>query len=166
MRSVPLKKYTTADRARSRNADESARHSAVRNAAKRLGCSFKPMPHVVIHGPVSLEKFYQQFEPTTIRENSLIMKTREAFLNVTKDILLLECVAVEDRFSQIFYMQLVQKAPDSTTVRLDALTDPEKNDAVRRFLAIIGAQLKAQHPACQYAQHNLSGFLCNGDVPI
>ena len=116
------------------------------------------MPHVVIDGPASIEQFYQQFEPIDMREVDTILKIRDIFLNAKKMKALLECVVVEERFSQTFYMVVSQKA-NTITVRLDPLTDPEKNNGVKRLLALVAHTLKSQDPACRYLKHNLTGFL-------
>ena len=116
------------------------------------------MPHVVIDGPASIEKLYQQFEPIDIREAGTIIKIRDIFLNSKRMKALLECIVVEERFSQTFYMIVLQSV-NKITIRLDPLTDPEKNDGVKRLLAIIGHQLKTQDPTCRYVKHNLTGFL-------
>ena len=116
------------------------------------------MPHVVIDGPASIEQFYQQFEPIDVREADTILKIKDIFLNTEKMKALLECVVVEKRFPQTFYMIVSQKA-NTITVRLDPLTDPEKNNGVKRLLALVAYTLKSQEPACRYLKHNLTGFL-------
>jgi hypothetical protein len=116
------------------------------------------MPHVIIEGSASVERFYQDFTPVNLREQDTIMKIREAYLSTTKMNALLDCVVVEDRTLITFYMLLSQK-DDKITVRLDPLTDPEKTDGVKRLLAIVGRKLKTQHPSCRYGKHNLAGYL-------
>jgi hypothetical protein len=117
------------------------------------------MPHVIIEGPASIERFFHSFEPVNIREDEVIMKVKDAFLNVNKMKALLECIVVEDQIPQTFYMTVSQKKSGQVSVHLDPLTDPEKNNSVKRLLAIIAHKLKSQDPACRYAKHNLAGFL-------
>ena len=117
------------------------------------------MPHVIIEGPASLERFFRSFEPVNIREDNAIMKVKDAFLNFNKMKALLECIVVEDQIPQTFYMALSQKKSGQVSVHLDQLTDPEKNKGVRRLLAIIAYKLKSQDATCRYAKHNLAGFL-------
>ena len=116
------------------------------------------MPHVVIEGPVSLEQLFQSFEPLSIRREESILKIKDALYNFSKTKLLLECVAVEDSIPQSFYVAVTQKG-GKTSVHLDALTDPEKNDSIKRLLAIIAQKVKSQDASCSYGQHNLQGFL-------
>ena len=116
------------------------------------------MPHVVIEGPSSVETFYQEFEPINIREYETIMKVKDVLLNTNKMKVLLECVVVEDRISHMFYTVVSQK-DGKVTVRLDPLTDPEKNYGVKRLLAIVAYKLKSQDSMCRYGKHNLAGYL-------
>lgn len=116
------------------------------------------MPHVVVNGPASVEKFYQNFETIHIQDQDTIIKVKEVFLNTKKTQALLECIVVEDRVSIAFYTVLSQ-GKGKITVWLDPLTDPEKNDGVKRLLAVVGHKLKSQDPACQYGKHNLAGYL-------
>ena len=116
------------------------------------------MPHVMISGPVSLEQWHQTFQPVTLRQDGFILKLKDAFINTDKSMLLIEAVVVDGNFSQTFYIVAARRG-ESVSVHLDALTDPEKNDGVRRLIAMIAHQLKSQDPACRYEQHSLAGFL-------
>ncbi len=116
------------------------------------------MPHVILNGPASVEQYYLAFEPLNIRKDGRIMKAKDAFICVDRTKVLLECVVVEDRVSQMFYIALSHKA-GKISVHLDPLTDPERNDAVKRLLAIVAHQLKSQNSTCRYESHNLAGFL-------
>ena len=116
------------------------------------------MPHVVIEGPVSLETVFHSFEPISVREGESILKVKDALCNLARTKVLFDCIAVEDRISQSFYIAVTQKGA-KTSVHLDALTDPEKNDSIKRLLAILAQNVKSQNAACRYGQHNLHGFL-------
>lgn len=116
------------------------------------------MPHVVVEGPASLERLYQEFAPFTREEHGTILKVREAFLNTLKTKLLLDCVVVEDRVPLTFYLEVIQRE-NGLTVHIDPMTDPERTNGVKRLIALIGQRLKCQHPACRYGTHNLAGFL-------
>ena len=116
------------------------------------------MPHVIIEGPASVERFCQHFAPLNIREQDTILKIQEAYLSTTRMDALLDCIVVEDRTPHTFYIHLSQK-DGKVTVHLDRLTDPEKTDGVKRLLAIVGHHLKAQDPGCHYGKHNLVGYL-------
>ncbi|PIE33263.1 hypothetical protein CSA56_12385 [candidate division KSB3 bacterium] len=120
------------------------------------------MPHAIIDGPASIEKYYETFEAIDMREGGSIMKVKDAFLNGSKTKLLLECIVVDDRIPQSFYIAISHKN-GKLSVHLDALTDPEKNDGIRRLLALVAHQLKSQDPTCRYTTHNLDGFLPNDE---
>ncbi len=116
------------------------------------------MPHVIIGGPASIERYYETFESINMREGDTIMKIKDAFLNTHKTKLLLECVVVDDRIPQTFYIAISRKA-ENLSVHLDLRTDPEKNDSIKRLLAFIAQQIKAQDVRCRYVTHNLRGFV-------
>jgi len=116
------------------------------------------MPHVIVEGPASLERLYQNFKPDSIRDDGAIIKFQEMYLNTSKQTVLVDCVVVEDGLPQKFYALLTQKPP-GITVRLDPMTDPQKTNGVKRLVAILGYRLKSQDPACRYGKHNLTGFL-------
>ncbi|MDY0091362.1 MAG: hypothetical protein RBT80_01520 [Candidatus Vecturithrix sp.] len=117
------------------------------------------MPHVIVEGPVSVEKFYQHFETFSFRQDDVIFKVKDVFINQKKHKMLLECIVVEDRMSHVFYLVVTQQETERVTVRLDPLTSPEKTAGVKRFIALIGHKLKSQHADCRYGAHNLEGYL-------
>lgn len=116
------------------------------------------MPHVIVEGPASLERLYQEFTPFSREEHGTILKVREAFLNTLKTKVLLDCVVVEDRVPLTFYLEVIQRE-GGITVHIDPLTDPERTNGVKRLIALIGQRLKSHNPACRYGKHNLTGFL-------
>ena len=116
------------------------------------------MPHVIVEGPASIERFYQEFTPMFLREGETIIKIRDVYLSAGKRKVLIDCIVVEDRLAHPFYVAMSQKDA-GITVCLDPLTDPEKIDGVKRALAILGHSLKLQDSACRYGKHNLTGFL-------
>ena len=125
------------------------------------------MPHVVIEGPVSLERLYQNFEPLTVRDGECIIKFRYIYLNTPKNNALVECVVIEDGLPQNFYALLSQKSFSgrraAITVRLDPMTDPQKTIGVKRAVAILGQRLKVQDSACAYGATNLPESLLGDD---
>ena len=121
------------------------------------------MPHVIIEGPASLERLYQNFTSESLRQGGCIIKLRSMYLNTTKTDALIDCVVVEDGLPQNFYALLSQKSSSernaAITVRLDPMTDPQKTDGVKRLVALLGQRLKAQDPACTYGSTNLTEYL-------
>ncbi len=39
------------------------------------------MPHIVVEGPASVDRFFQQFQPILDRSDALILKARDVFIN-------------------------------------------------------------------------------------
>lgn len=123
------------------------------------------MPHIIIEGPASLEQFYRNFRPIEVREQPMIMKIKEVYLNPERARLLLECLVVEDRTPNNFYMVAAEKE-GKISIHLDALTDPEKTDGVKRLIAIVAQTFKTQHPECRYGSHNLTGYIRDENPPL
>ena len=116
------------------------------------------MPHIVIDGPASVERFFQQFQPILDRSDARILKAREVFINQSRKSALVEGTVVESGRTQGFFVH-VSQGEGSVTVRLLPATDPEKTDGVRQLLAIIARKVLDQDPSCKYGKTNLQPFL-------
>ena len=116
------------------------------------------MPHVVIEGPATVDRFFQQFQPILDRSGPHILKAREVFINRGRRSVLVESTVVEEGRTQGFFAHLSQ-GEGAVTVRLLPATDPEKTDGVKRLLALIARQVLLQDPACKYGKTNLQPFL-------
>lgn len=101
------------------------------------------MSYIMIKGTVSVKQFVQDFEPTTLREGEHVLKLRDVFLNKRGTCGMLDCLVVEDRFSLGFYIVLTQKK-NGVAIRLDPLTEPEKNAGVKRLLEVVGEMVAVQ----------------------
>ena len=119
------------------------------------------MPHVVIHGDISLRALYDDFEPIEERAGDDVLKVTDVFLNHSGRVALLECVVVERR-PMSFFVQLARHE-DRVTVRLFPPTDPQKTDGVRRILARIAWEIVRRFPGSRYGATNLEPFLNRGE---
>jgi len=116
------------------------------------------MPHVVIDGPASVDRFFQEFQPILDRSNGRILKARDVFINQGRRSALVESTVVEGGGTQVFFVH-VSQGEGAVTVRLLPATDPEKTDGVKRLLAIIARKVLEQDPSCKYGKTNLEPFL-------
>jgi hypothetical protein len=117
------------------------------------------MPHVVIEGPASVDRFFQEFQPILDRSDGRILKARDVFINQSRRSALVESTVVEGGHrTQGFFVHVAQ-GEGAVTVRLLAATDPEKTDGVKRLLAILARKVLEQDPSCRYGKTNLEPFL-------
>jgi hypothetical protein len=116
------------------------------------------MPHIVVDGPASADKFFQQFQSILDRSDARILKARDVFINQSRKSALVESTVVESGRTQRFFVH-VSQGEGAVTVRLLPATDPEKTDGVKRLLAIIARQVLDQDPSCRYGKTNLQPFL-------
>jgi hypothetical protein len=115
------------------------------------------MPHVVIEGQVPLEVLFEEFEAFQERRGADIVKVTDMYLNRGHSLALLDCVVVEGR-PKTFLMMLDRK-PESLTVRLYPPTDPEKSDGVRRLIALVARKVVTRFSGCVYGANNIESFL-------
>ena len=116
------------------------------------------MPHIVVEGPASVDRFFQQFQPILDRSDARILKARDVFINPGRRSALVESTVIEEGRTRGFFVHLSQ-GEGAVTVRLLPATDPEKTDGVKRLLALIARQVLLQDPACKYGKTNLQPFL-------
>jgi len=116
------------------------------------------MPHVVIEGPATVDRFFQQFQPILDRSGPRILKAREAFINPGRRSVLVECTVVEEGRTLGFFAHLSQ-GEGAVTVRLLPATDPEKTEGVKRLLAVLARKVLEQDPSCRYGKTNLDPYL-------
>ena len=116
------------------------------------------MPHVVIAGPASVERFAEAFSPFGEREGGSVLKAVDVYVSQNRRNALVESLVVEGGRARSFFVHVGQHE-GSVTVRLSPLTDPEKTDGVKRLMALVARQVKGQDPACAYGKTNLQPFL-------
>jgi hypothetical protein len=116
------------------------------------------MPHIVLDGAVSCERFFESFHPAQERAEGEILKTQDIYISRDKNILLIEAIAVEDGPPQRFFIQVSVK-DNRTTVRVYPGTDPVKTAGVKKLLAIVAKLLRDQYPDIAYGSTNLKEFL-------
>jgi len=94
------------------------------------------MPHIIIEGKkIDFESIYINFNKMVERKDNYIIKFEDAFLNRSKDLILIKTKVIENNINQKYYIQLMKKE-NQITIRLDPITDPfDKNNSVKKSIA-------------------------------
>jgi hypothetical protein len=116
------------------------------------------MPHVVIHGPLTLEDIWLAYTHVDVTQKDIRFKTEGCYLEQDKKELLVRCLVVERGFAKKFFVRLHQR-PDEITIKLEPLTDPEKTDGVRRLLGMFAERILTAEPEARVTQTNIQAFL-------
>ena len=113
------------------------------------------MPHVVLEGPVDLEKYARDFRPVLLRRGPDILRADRVFFETGGRSLLIEALVVEATRKLPFYVKISQHERGSTTLRIDPMTHPERSQGVRELVAHLGADLLARNPEARLGVTNL-----------
>jgi hypothetical protein len=120
------------------------------------------MPHIIIEGKkINFESIYINFNKTVERKDNYIIKFEDAFLNQSKDLILIKTTVIENNINQKYYIQLMKKE-NQITVRLDPITDPlDKNNSVKKSIANVARIIFSNHKDSDLSitKTNLQDFL-------
>lgn len=112
------------------------------------------MPHVILGGKVDLRAFAQNFQPQVRNERGWITKLTDYFVAAGENSALFEALAVAQGVTHNFFVRVEQKG-DGVSVRIDPRTNVEKNDGVKRAVAIAAALLRQHMPSLSVKRTNL-----------
>ncbi len=120
------------------------------------------MPHIIIEGKkINFESIYINFNKTVERKDNYIIKFEDAFLNQSKDLILIKTTVIENNINQKYYIQLMKKE-NQITVRLDPITDQlDKNNSVKKSIANVARIIFSNHKDSDLSitKTNLQDFL-------
>ena len=116
------------------------------------------MPHVIHTGIADLGAIHAQFQAITVTDDGWILKLLKAYLANDKRSILFEATAVRSGFSVNFYV-LAEQKKESVTVRVDPRTNVEKNDGVKRAVAMASELLSKSTPHLRFDKTNLPPFI-------
>ncbi len=114
------------------------------------------MPHVVLQG-VTVADVQIRHAPFVVREADRVFKMDRLYVDTTGRAALLETILVAGSHTQKFFIQLSNRE-GGLTVRLEPLTDPEKNPGVKRALALVAHRIQAA-TGCRYGSTNIAEYL-------
>jgi len=122
------------------------------------------VPHIILGGHADLAAVHARFQPVRCDANGWIVKVQQCYLASTGRTLLLEGVAARSGFVQTFYI-LAEQKDDRVTLRIDPHTNVEKNEGVKRSLALVRHLLQAVTPGLVMENTNLPpDYLQTGPV--
>jgi len=120
------------------------------------------MPHIIIEGKkIDFESIYINFNKMVERKDNYIIKFEDAFLNRSKDLILIKTKVIENNINQKYYIQLMKKE-NQITIRLDPITDPfDKNNSVKKSIANVARIIFSIHKDSDLSitKTNLQDFL-------
>ena len=120
------------------------------------------MPHIIIEGKkIDFESIYINFNKMVERKDNYIIKFEDAFLNRSKDLILIKTTVIENNINQKYYIQLMKKE-NQITIRLDPITDPfDKNNSVKKSIANVARIIFSNHKDSDLSitKTNLQDFL-------
>lgn len=116
------------------------------------------MPHLVFKGPVTPEDIYLTFQPLELKEEGLVAKATECFLNFSKDTVLIRSMVSERSFPRNFFIKVTLKN-EELTLKLEQLGAPERSDAVKRFLGFCGWVMMQSEPQLELVRGNIEEFI-------
>lgn len=101
---------------------------------------------------------HRAFQPISDTQEGWILKLLKAYLANDGRSILFESTAVRSGFSVNFYV-LAEQKKESVTVRVDPRTNVEKNDGVKRAVALVGGLIANHTPGLQFDKTNLPPFI-------
>ncbi len=116
------------------------------------------MPHVVLNGKVHVKDIFDKINPLFIRNEDVILKTPNTFIDREKKSILVESLVIEEGNKTSFFA-MISGREDGVVVRIYPGSEVEKTDGVKRTLAEIAKQLLVTFPELEVGKTNISDFL-------
>jgi hypothetical protein len=116
------------------------------------------LPHVVLYGSPIMREVFQKLVPTMVREEKMVLKTMEAYINNDEKSILVEALAIEDDQKSSFLV-LLAKREDGLVIRIYPNSIVEKTNGVKMILAKIAKMLIEEFPGLKLGKTNLQDFL-------
>jgi len=116
------------------------------------------MPHVVLNGKVHIKDIFDKMKTLFIRNEGVILKTSNTYIDREKKSILIESLVIEDG-NKINFFAMISSREDGIVVRIYPGSEVEKTDGVKRILAEIAKQLLDTFSELKVGKTNISGFL-------
>ena len=116
------------------------------------------MPHVVLNGIINIDEILKKFNNILIRDEIVILKTDNIYINRDKTAIIIESLAIEKGAKNSF-LSMISHREDGVVVRIYPLSDVEKTDGVKKLLLEIAKQILTMFPQSTIGETNLSEFL-------
>ena len=116
------------------------------------------MPHFVLKGPVSIENVFNELKPIFIRDERILLKTTDIYLERGKNAILIDSLAIQsDRKTS--FLAMITGREDGIVIRLYPKIEFEKTDGVKKILSEMTKQLIQIFPVFEVGETNLSEYL-------
>ncbi|MCW4007387.1 MAG: hypothetical protein NWF09_01665 [Candidatus Bathyarchaeota archaeon] len=116
------------------------------------------MPHVVLLGKASVEDIFKELKPIFVRDEKMILKTSELYLERDKNSILIDSLAIEGS-RKVVFLAMISGRDDGVVVRLFPKVEVEKTEGVKMLLAELAKQVTARFPELSVAETNLQNYL-------
>lgn len=116
------------------------------------------MPHVVLNGSPIMREVFQKLVPLMVREEKMVLRTMEVYINNDERSILVEALAIEDG-QKISFLVLLAKREDGLVIRIYPHSIVEKTNGVKMILAKIAKRLIEEFPRLEIGKTNLQDFL-------
>lgn len=116
------------------------------------------MPHVVLVGRGSIEDIFRELKPIFVRDEKMILKTSELYLERNKNSVLVDSLAIEGD-KKVAFLAMISRRDDGFVVRLFPKIEVEKTEGVKRILAELSKQITASFPDLVISETNLQSYL-------
>ncbi len=124
------------------------------------------MPHVVLEGKANIDEFFNNFNKVFFRDtdNNIIVRLEEILVNNLKTRFLVKATSIVNNIPRSYYISILLKG-SSITIRLDDLTDPEKNEGVKISLAIVARMFITKY-GLKVVRTNINEYLMREDLIV
>lgn len=118
------------------------------------------MPHVVLETSSPLREIVERLEPFTVREEAVVWKLRDVFLDRRGVHALAECVVVRRGDPRRFFVHLSQREEDAAiVVRPYPVPRIEPLPSVKRMIALVAEASADCHPDIAVGHSTIDDFL-------
>ena len=116
------------------------------------------MPHAVLNGKASIEDVFRELKPLFIRNQNIILKTKEVYLERNRKDILIDSLAIENGKKTLF-LAMISGRDDGVVVRLYPNIAVDKTDGVKKILAELAKQLLQTFRELELGETNLDDYL-------
>jgi hypothetical protein len=116
------------------------------------------VPHAVLNGKASIEDVFRELKPLFIRNQNIILKTEEVYLERNRKDILIDSLAIENGKKTLF-LAMISGRDGSVVVRLYPNIAVDKTDGIKKILAELAKQLLQTFRELELGETNLDDYL-------
>lgn len=115
-----------------------------------------PMPHAVLHSPLTLRQISEQFKPFQAAAGSTHINLLEAFRSAREDMLLIEVYLVEEPLKQRVGLAIRQRPDGTLVIGLHEIGFPRPTAGIQLAVKHLADWVASLHPDTDILHHNLA----------